>query len=55
MKQGTAKIGAVAVVALLSSYLAGCSVGMAMSGGTTPDLGVVKQNASRGEVELQSC
>ncbi|MCO6442420.1 MAG: membrane lipoprotein lipid attachment site-containing protein [Nitrococcus mobilis] len=33
--------------------LSGCSVGMAMSGKSTPDLGVVKQNASRGEVELQ--
>ena len=35
------------------TFLSGCSVGMAMSGKKTPDMGVVKQNASRGEVELQ--
>jgi hypothetical protein len=34
-------------------FLSGCSVGMAMHGKTTPDLGVVKQNVSRGEVEMQ--
>jgi len=33
--------------------LSGCSVGMALSGKKTPDLGVVKQKASRGAVELQ--
>jgi len=38
-----------AIIGLLS----GCSVGMAMSGKTTPDMGVVKQDTSRGEVELQ--
>jgi hypothetical protein len=46
MKKPTAVI---AIVGLLS----GCSVGMALSGKNTPDLGVVKQNATRGEVELQ--
>lgn len=34
-------------------FLTGCSVGMAMHGKTTPDLGIVKRDASRGEVELQ--
>ncbi len=38
---------------LIVGLLSGCSVGMALSGKETPDLGVVKQNASRGEVELQ--
>jgi uncharacterized protein YceK len=33
--------------------LSGCSVGMAMSGKATPDMGVVKQDTTRGEVELQ--
>lgn len=42
-------IAALSIVAFLS----GCSVGMAMSGKKTPDMGVVKQSASRGEVELQ--
>lgn len=39
---------------VLSGILfSGCSVGMAMSGKTTPDLGVIKKNTTRGEVELQ--
>jgi len=42
-------LATLAVIGLLS----GCSVGMAMSGKKSPDLGVVKQKASRGEVELQ--
>jgi len=37
----------------ITGILSGCSVGMAMSGKATPDLGVLKQTASRGEVELQ--
>jgi len=41
------------VSAIMLGLLCGCSVGMAMSGKTTPDLGVIKKNATRGEVELQ--
>lgn len=41
------------VLLLCSVFVSGCSVGMAMSGKKTPDLGVVKQGASRGEIELQ--
>ena len=33
--------------------LAACSVGMAMSGKSTPNLGAVHQGITRGEVELQ--
>ena len=33
--------------------LTGCSVGMALSGGHTPDPSAVKVGAARGEVELQ--
>lgn len=33
--------------------LAGCSVGMAMSGKKTPELGAVRVGATRGEIELQ--
>ncbi|MDX8392566.1 MAG: hypothetical protein R8K53_08395 [Mariprofundaceae bacterium] len=49
MKKIKNTLAAMAVLGLLS----GCSVGMAMSGKATPDLGVVKKNATRGEVELQ--
>jgi len=49
MKNIEKTLAAIAVLGLLS----GCAVGMAMSGKVTPDLGVVKQNATRGEVELQ--
>jgi len=38
---------------IIFGFLSGCSVGMALSGKQDPDLGVVKQKASRGEVELQ--
>ncbi len=38
---------------LLSASLAGCSVGMALSGEETPDLSVVKIGAARDDVELQ--
>ena len=42
------------IFALLSSIaLTNCSVGMAMSGKKTPDLGAVRVGATRGEVELQ--
>ena len=41
------------VTIIVVGFLSGCSVGMAMNGKTTPDLGVVKKNAARGEVELQ--
>jgi len=41
------------IYAITIALLSGCSVGMAMSGKVTPDLGVVKQKATRGEVELQ--
>lgn len=34
-------------------FLAGCSVGMAMSGKKEPQLGAVRAGATRGEVELQ--
>jgi len=37
---------------ILSFIVSGCSVGMAMSGKKEPNLGMVKQGASRGEVEL---
>lgn len=40
-------------IALVSSSLAGCSVGMALSGEETPDLSVVKIGAARDDVELQ--
>jgi len=43
---------ALAVMAVLG-LLSGCSVGMAMHGKDTPDLGVVKQKATRGEIEMQ--
>lgn len=32
--------------------LVGCSVGMAMSGDPSPDLGAVRQGVTRGEVEM---
>jgi hypothetical protein len=38
---------------LLSIYITGCSVGMAMSGSDAPDLSVVQSGADRGTVELQ--
>ena len=41
------------ITIVVVGFLSGCSVGMAMSGKPTPDLGVVKKNATRGEVELQ--
>ncbi len=41
------------ITMIVLGLLSGCSVGMAMNGKATPDLGVVKKNATRGEVELQ--
>ncbi|MGI9487775.1 MAG: hypothetical protein ACR2RF_18225 [Geminicoccaceae bacterium] len=43
----------VIAAALLSASLAGCSVGMALSGDETPDLSVVKIGAAKDDVELQ--
>ena len=43
-----AAIGALALVPVL----AGCSVGMALSGEENPDLGAIRVGAPRGEVEL---
>lgn len=40
-------------IALVSGALAGCSVGMALSGDETPDLSVVKIGAARDDVQLQ--
>lgn len=37
---------------ILFFTLSGCSVGMAMSGKETPNLGMVQVGASRGEIEL---
>jgi hypothetical protein len=37
---------------ILVGLLAGCSVGMALSGSEKPDLGAIKVGSSRGEVEL---
>ena len=34
-------------------FLAGCSVGMALSGKKEPNLGIVKVGCQRGEVEMQ--
>jgi hypothetical protein len=45
------KAFALLLVAALS--LAGCSVGMALSGNENPDLGAVKVGSTRGEVEMQ--
>ena len=41
------------ILICLSLALAGCSVGMAMSGKREPELGAIKKGCSRGEVELQ--
>ena len=41
-----------AALLLAVGLLGGCSVGMALSGKDTPDLGAVKLGATRGEVEL---
>lgn len=38
---------------IVSCLLHSCSVGMAMSGKRTPDLGVIKQGTNRSEVEVQ--
>lgn len=38
---------------LITAMLGGCSVGMALSGKKDPNLGVIHNGASRGEVELQ--
>lgn len=40
-------------VTLITGTLAGCSVGMALSGSETPDLSVVKIGAIRDDVEVQ--
>ena len=40
------------ITALILLLLSGCSVGMAMSGKETPNLGMVQVGASRGEIEL---
>lgn len=39
-------------VLFISFMISSCSVGMAMSGKKEPNLGMVKQGASRGEIEL---
>ena len=44
---------AVGTIILSCLFMAGCSVGMAMSGKKEPQLGVVRTGATRGEVELQ--
>lgn len=41
--------GAVAALALLT----GCSVGMALSGSSNPDIGSIRVGSTRGEVEMQ--
>ena len=41
------------VVTMMAGSLAGCSVGMALSGEETPDLSVVKVGALQDDVELQ--
>lgn len=38
---------------LICALIAGCSVGMALSGKEDPNLNVVRTGASRGEIELQ--
>lgn len=40
-----------AVIAL--ALLAGCSVGMALSGSNDPDIGSIRVGSTRGEVEMQ--
>lgn len=50
MRRQISLLSALALVALL---LQGCSVGMAMSGKKTPELGAVRTGATRGEIELQ--
>lgn len=40
-------------VTLVAGSLAGCSVGMALSGDETPDLSVVKIGALRDDIEVQ--
>lgn len=44
---------AVSVMLVSCLFMAGCSVGMAMSGKKEPQLGAVRAGATRGEVELQ--
>lgn len=39
-------------VYLISLFLTACSVGMALKGSESPDLGAIKIGASRGEIEL---
>lgn len=40
-------------VLLTAVLLSGCSVGMAMNGQENPDLGSVRENVSRSEIEMQ--
>ena len=40
------------VMLFCSIYLCGCSVGMALSGKPSPELGAIRVGATRGEVEL---
>ena len=47
------RIVMLAAIALALVPLAGCSVGMALSGENDPDLSVLRVGASRGEVEMQ--
>lgn len=42
----------VAGFVLGTGWLAGCSVGMALSGSENPNLGAVRTGASRGEIEM---
>ena len=42
----------IAALFLAAGLLGGCSVGMALSGSDTPDLGALRIGATRGEVEL---
>lgn len=44
---------AMSVMLISCLFMAGCSVGMAMSGKKEPQLGAVRAGATRGEVELQ--
>ena len=51
--RSTTRTRAVAVVILGAFTIAGCSVGMALSGKREPNLGAFRVGSTRGEVELQ--
>jgi hypothetical protein len=51
MRRVTAII-AIGLAPVAAGILAGCSVGMALSGSQNPDLGAVRTGATRGEIEL---